>query len=368
MNNLKMNKKILILEKNEEKRKRLAGLLSELALDTEEFSSLSEVNNRLLNPNSYSMLLVSLFPFEEQNIKNLRKIKKTNSQLSIVLLSKIQNPKLALFLLQEGIIDHIANPENPAEIFSAVKNELHKRELIEKNDLYKRSLHKLKSEHEKDIKRALDLEEIYDTTLENLMTALDLRDVETFGHSRTVVKYSLMLADILGMKDKNTLDKIKKGALLHDVGKIAIPDSILKKPSRLSSSEWEKIKLHPTLGFGLIKEINLVKEIGNIILYHHERYDGNGYPSRLKKKDVPIEARIFALADALDAITSHRPYRKERGFEAARKEIQTHSGTQFDPKVVEAFCSLSAEIWKKIRYETTKIMPSIEHIREMIKM
>ncbi len=363
-----MNKKILILEKNEGRRKRLAALLSELALDTEEFSLFSELNNRLLNPNSISMLLVSLFPFEEQNIKNLKNIKKINSQLSIVLLSKIQNPKLAVFLLQEGIVDHIANPENPGEIFSALKNELLKRELMEKNDLYQRSLHKLKSEQKKNKKRALDLEEIYDATIENLMTALDLRDVETFGHSRTVAKYSLLLAGILGIKERNALDNIKKGALLHDVGKIAIPDSILKKPSSLSRQEWDKIKLHPTLGFGLIKEINLVKEIGNIILYHHERYDGNGYPSRLKRKDIPLEARIFSLADALDAITSHRPYRKERGFETAKKEIQNNSGTQFDPKIVEAFCSLGLENWKKIRYETTKIIPSIEHIREMIKM
>lgn len=365
---LNMNKKILILEKNGERRKRIAGFLSELAIDTEEFSSFSEVNNRLLNPNSISLFLVSLFPFEEENVKNLKNIKKTNSQLGIVLLSKIQNPKLAIFLLQEGIVDHIANPENPAGIFSAVKNEFHKRELIEKNDLYQRSLHELKSEREKDIKKALDLEEIYDATLENLMTALDLRDVETFGHSRTVAKYSLLLAGILGIKERNRLDNIKKGALLHDVGKIAIPDSILKKPSSLSPAEWEKIKLHPTLGFGLIKEINLVKEIGNIILYHHERFDGNGYPSRLKKKDIPLEARIFALADALDAITSHRPYRKERGFEAAKKEIQDNTGTQFDPKVVEAFCSLSLNKWKRIRLETTKIIPSIEHIREMVKM
>lgn len=362
-----MNNTILILEKNEGRRKRLTALLSELALDTEELSLFSELNNRLLNPNSISMLLVSLFPFEEEKIKNLKNLKKINSQLGIVLLSKIQNPKLAIFLLQENIVDHIVNPENPGDIFSALKNELLKRELMEKNDLYQRSLHKLKSEQKKNKKRALDLEEIYDATIENLMTALDLRDVETFGHSRTVAKYSLLLAGILGIKERSALDNIKKGALLHDVGKIAIPDSILKKPSSLSRQEWDKIKLHPTLGFGLIKEINLVKEIGNIILYHHERYDGNGYPSRLKRKDIPLEARIFALADALDAITSPRPYRKERGFETAKKEIQNNSGTQFDPKIAEAFCSLGLENWKKIRYETTKIMPSIEHIREMIK-
>ena len=101
--------------------------------------------------------------------------------------------------------------------------------------------------------------------------------------------------------------------------------------------------------------------MGNIILYHHERYDGEGYPKRLKKDKIPMEARIFALADALDAITSHRPYRKERSFKTAREEIQANAASQFDPKVVEAFSSVDTEIWEKIRYETTKLVPHVEH-------
>jgi putative nucleotidyltransferase with HDIG domain len=162
-----------------------------------------------------------------------------------------------------------------------------------------------------------------------------------------------------------TLDNIRKGALLHDIGKIAIPDTILKKPAPLDDGEWEKIRLHPSLGFGLVKEIKLVKEVGNVILHHHERYDGRGYPKGLKGENIPFEARVFALADALDAITSHRPYRQERNFEAARKEILNHSGSQFDPKVVDAFCSLRMERWQKIRFETTKILPSLADFPEL---
>jgi HD-GYP domain-containing protein (c-di-GMP phosphodiesterase class II) len=146
------------------------------------------------------------------------------------------------------------------------------------------------------------------------------------------------------------------------VGKIAIPDAILKKDGPLTDMEWEKIKLHPSLGYGLIKEVKLVREIGNIILYHHERFDGTGYPKGLKNNQIPKEARIFALADALDAITSHRPYRRQRGFGSARKEIEANSGTQFDPQVVEAFCSIEPDTWEKIRYETTKILPPMEEM------
>jgi putative nucleotidyltransferase with HDIG domain len=198
------------------------------------------------------------------------------------------------------------------------------------------------------------------------MAAMDLRDVETFGHSITVAKYCQALAQLTGIRDAAELDNIRKGALLHDIGKIAIPDAILKKPSRLSALEWQKIKLHPVLGYGLIKEIKMVKEVGNVILYHHERYDGSGYPEGLKKEAIPLEARMFAVADALDAITSHRPYRKERDFKAAKKEIQDGRRSQFDLAVVDAFCSVKLEEWEKIRYETTKIMPALETYSKLL--
>ena len=361
-------KKILIIEDEEKQKKQLAQFLSGMNLSVVESSSFSEANQHLSHPHHFALTVIGLPPFQEYHINHLKRIRKSDSGMGIVLLSRIRNAELALYLLDKGIVDHIASYDNPESIFSAVKNELNKRELIEENEFYRRTLDKLRFQKKRTRNRASHVGEIYEATLENLMIALDLRDVETFGHSRTVAKYSLVLAKSLGIEDENTLGKIKKGALLHDVGKIAIPDSILKKPSALTEQEWEKIKLHPSLGYGLIKEVNVIKEIGNIILYHHERYDGTGYPNRLKKEEIPLEARIFALADALDAITSHRPYRKERGFDAAQKEIQCNSGTQFDPRVVEAFSSLNIDKWKKIRFETTKIMPSVDYIRQIKKI
>jgi response regulator RpfG family c-di-GMP phosphodiesterase len=358
-------KKILILESQEKSRKRLTRYLLKMDLPAAEASSFSEANQHLDQSDHFAVVVVGLLPFAQNYIKHLKRLRKTGQGLGIVLLSEIENPELAFYLLDRGIVDHIASYENPAGILSAIKSEFSKRELIEQNEFYRRSLDALENQQKSTRNKASHVEEIYEATLENLMTALDLRDVETFGHSRTVSKYSLVLAKILGIKDKETLNNIKKGALLHDVGKIAIPDSILKKPSTLSAQEWEKIRLHPSLGYGLIKEVNAIEEIGNIILYHHERFDGAGYPRRLKKHDIPLEARIFALADALDAITSHRPYRKERGFDAAQKEIQRNSGTQFDPQVVEAFSSLNIHKWEKIRFETTRFMPSADYISQI---
>lgn len=350
-------KKILIIGKEVEDRQKLASFLTQRSFPVEEADSFNEAANKLISNNQYSLAIAQLTPLDSHVLSLIHNIKSFNPQLGIILLANTHNPEQFIALLEKGIIDYVISPKNWAGIFSALKNEFNKRDLIQKNNAFQKRIQKYKTEQKRNIQKTLDLEEIYDTTLENLMTALDLRDVETFGHSRTVARYSQVLAQILGINDKTTLDNIKKGALLHDIGKIAIPDSILKKPSPLSTQEWKKVKLHPSLGFGLIKEIKLVKEVGNIILYHHEKYNGTGYPNQLSKDEIPTEARIFALADALDAITSHRPYRKERDFSFARQEIRRNSGTQFDPQVVEAFCSVNLKQWEKIRYETTKLLP-----------
>ena len=358
-------KRILLIGKNDKQSKYLLSFLSNRSFEVDEAESYNDTTIKLLSSNNYTLVIIRFTTLNANTLSIIHNIKSFNPHLGIMLLTNLKKPDLPVSLLDKEMIDHVSSPDNLAGIYSALKNESKKKAMIQKNKAYKKQLNRYQHEHQKNIRKTLYLEEIYDSTLENLMTALDLRDVETFGHSQTVAKYSLRLASLLGIKDKVTINNIKKGALLHDIGKIAIPDSILKKPGVLSPSEWEKIKRHPTLGYGLIKEIKLVKEVGNIILFHHERYDGKGYPKQLKNKKIPSEARIFALADALDAITSHRPYREEKSFSYAKKEIQKHSGTQFDPEVVKAFCSVPLEKWEKIRFETTKIMPFFEDMMQV---
>ncbi len=355
--------KILLIEENEARRKRIARFFSDQALPIEESLSYSEAYNQLSNSNDLTITLLNGHFLEKRGNNFLRKIRLSNPRLSIILMTSSEKTKEALSLLKKNLVDQITSADNLAAIFSAVNSEIQKKEAIGKSQFFLRKLDKLQKEQKKNIKRALELEEIYDSTLENLMTALDLRDVETFGHSRTVAKYSQLLARTLNIHDKETLDNIRKGSLLHDIGKIAIPDIILKKPRPLTPEEWKKIKLHPTLGYGLIKEIKLLDQVGNIILYHHEKYDGSGYPRGLKNDKIPLEARIFALADALDAITSFRPYRKERDFQMAKKEIRANSGKQFDPTVVDAFCSIDLDTWEKIRFETTQLFPFFMEVK-----
>ena len=357
--------KIFLLGENIKHRVNLKRFLLGQNFHIADAKTLDETASQLLEAHDFSVAVFSFFPLDTSKINFLKDIRAANPRLGIVLLMSRENPKLAISLLQQGIADQISSQDNLPSVFSAIINEFRKKDILKTNAAYAKRLSSLKSEQEKNLKRAMDLEEIYDSTLENLMTALDLRDVETFGHSRTVAKYSQMLARVLDIEDKTKLDNIRKGALLHDVGKIAIPDSILKKPGSLNQDEWEKIKLHPTLGYGLVKEIKLLEEVGNIILCHHERYDGRGYPGGLKKEEIPLEARIFALADALDAITSFRPYREQRDFKVAKKEIEEHKGSQFDPQVVDAFCSLNLETWEKIRFETTRLLPSLDAYRKL---
>jgi putative nucleotidyltransferase with HDIG domain len=356
---------IYIIDEDGRRKDLTARFLAGLAFDIKTLGTLIELISPGCPVEEPGVSVVSLLNLTADRTDLLRRVKKAIPEMSLIGLFRPEDYDAGITLLRNGLIDQIAVPENWGSLYSAVNAELVKKKLSRDNAAYGQHLKRLQQERSRNSRKALELEEIYTATLENLMTALDLRDVETFGHSITVAKYCQALAQLIGIKDMAALDNIRKGALLHDIGKIAIPDAILKKPTRLSAAEWEKIKLHPILGYGLIKEIKMVKEVGNVILYHHERYDGTGYPKGLKKETIPLEARMFALADALDAITSHRPYRKERDFKTAKKEIQDNRRSQFDPGVVDAFCSVGLEDWEKIRYETTKIMPAMETFSEL---
>lgn len=357
---------IYLVDDDGRRRERTARFLAGLAFDVKTLTTLPELISESAAAGEPGVAVVSLLDFSSEKTAALRRVKKTFPEMSLIGFFRPEDYDAGITLLREGLVDQISVPDNWGSLYSALTTELETKRLSREKAASEKHLRRLKVERAKNRRKALELEEIYTATLENLMTALDLRDVETFGHSLTVAKYCQALAKLVGVGEPLELDNIRKGALLHDIGKIAIPDAILKKPSRLSAAEWEKIRLHPILGYGLIKEVKLVKAIGNIILYHHERYDGTGYPKGLKRDAIPLEARMFAVADALDAITSHRPYRKERDFKTARKEITDGRRGQFDPKIVDAFCSVGLSEWEKIRYETTKILPNMASFSELL--
>ncbi|MHB8656151.1 MAG: HD domain-containing phosphohydrolase [Terriglobia bacterium] len=183
------------------------------------------------------------------------------------------------------------------------------------------------------------LKAIHDEVLLAFGQAIDLRDNETAGHSLRVTRYSREIAKAIGCSAEE-LKIIALGAYLHDIGKIAIPDAILHKPGKLTPEETEVMRSHAWIGHNIVSRVSFLISSAEIVLSHHERFAGDGYPQGLERDKIPLGARIFAVADTLDAITVDRPYRKAAPFSSACEEILRESGRQFDPKVVEAFISI----------------------------
>jgi len=193
----------------------------------------------------------------------------------------------------------------------------------------------------------------FESDLEALIAALDEREGETYNHSRRVSDYAVALARAMGLGESEIV-VLGRAALLHDIGKISVPDHILLKPGPLSRREWLQIQGHPEAGHRILQAIPSLAREAEIVLTHHERYDGAGYPLKLREVQIPLASRIIAIADSLDAMTSDRPYRGALSFPTAVEEIQRCSGTQFDPKVVRAFGMIPVRRWIGIRARSMK--------------
>jgi putative nucleotidyltransferase with HDIG domain len=208
-----------------------------------------------------------------------------------------------------------------------------------------------------------DLERSYDITLEALGDALDLKDAETEGHSKRVTAFTIAIARAMGLSG-DKIRVIARGAFLHDIGKMAIPDAILRKPGALTEAETEIMREHCFRGYQMLKKIPFLSEASEIVYSHQERFDGTGYPRGLSGQNIPLGARIFSIADTLDAITSDRPYRAAQTIQVAREEVERFSGRQFDPEVVRVFMEMPDTIWEDLRKE---INSQIDHFTYPMK-
>jgi response regulator RpfG family c-di-GMP phosphodiesterase len=271
----------------------------------------------------------------------LDRLRRDSPDTAVVMLTAFGDTEAAVECLRGGAADYLLKPPKVTDLIRAIERALAKRRLEMARQRYRKSLEKRVREKTAELSRALhEVENSYNTTLYALVAALDAREHETSDHSQRVVRYTLAIADQLGVAQAQLPD-IARGALLHDIGKIGIPDAILLKPGPLTPQEWEEMRRHPQIGWTIIKSIAFLAVPAEIVLAHQERWDGGGYPGKLKGEAIPLGARIFAIADTLDAITSDRPYRKRQTFGAARAEVKRCAGTQFDPVCVEAFLKLS---------------------------
>ena len=270
-------------------------------------------------------------------------------QIPIVLITDSQHVSQAVQATQMGAYDYIVKPFSSEQLLSTVRRTLQYRRLQTQNDLFRHHLEQLITARTEMLQHSMrQLENSYDVTLEALGNALDLKDAETEGHSKRVTAYTLALGRAVGLPEPQ-LRVVGRGAFLHDIGKMAIPDAILRKPAKLTLEERAVMRTHTELGYQMIRKIPYLQEAAEIVYSHQEHFDGSGYPRGLRGEEIHIGARIFAVADTFDAITSNRPYRKANTMEAARKEILRCAGTQFDPSIVDVFVATPDSIWLDLR-------------------
>jgi cyclic di-GMP phosphodiesterase len=279
----------------------------------------------------------------------LDRIRAEQPTTAVLMLTAFGDTEAAVECLRRGAVDYLLKPPKVTELVRAIERALAKRRLELARQRYRTSLERRVREKTEELSRALrDVEAAYASTLYGLVAALDAREHETSDHSQRVVRYTLAIADRMDVPAALRPD-IARGALLHDIGKIGVPDAILLKPGKLTAEEWAEMRRHPQTGFKMLESIPFLAVPSEIVLTHQERWDGGGYPRGLVGEAIPLGARIFAIADTLDAITSDRPYRKGSPIEAAREEIRRFSGIQFDPRCVDAFLSLEPRLLDSLR-------------------
>ena len=272
----------------------------------------------------------------------LDRLRAEQPSTAVIMLTAFGDTEAAVECLRRGAADYLLKPPKVTELVRAIERALAKRRLELARHRYRTSLESRVREKTAELSKALrEVESAYSSTLYALVAALDAREHETSDHSQRVVRYTLAIAERLGVPAAGLPD-IARGALLHDIGKIGVPDAILLKPGPLTPGEWDEMRRHPQTGHTILRSIPFLTVPAELVLAHQERFDGTGYPHGLSGEDIPLGARIFAIADTLDAITSARPYRRGATLEDARAEVKRCAGTQFDPRCAEAFLALDA--------------------------
>lgn len=339
-------KKILIVDDEDAIRSLFVEALQDLGYKCDVARNGLECLEKFYRMNDYDVVLLDVQMPGLNGIETLKKLKVHSPDLSIIMVSASRDIENVRAALKEGAYDYIFKPFNVMDVDTVIKRALERAYLIKANKDYQRNLEKRVEE------QTQELVELYSGTLEAMILALDLREHETGYHSYRVTEYAINLGKHMKLSDEE-LSIIAKGALLHDIGKIGVPDNILLKPDKLTDEEWELMRKHAQFGYDLLKKIDFLEESAKIVHTHHERYDGQGYPTGLSGDEIPLGSRVFSVVDALDAMTSRRTYRKALPFEDAVQIIAEASGSQFDPAVVGVFVKIPVEEWKNIKKQVT---------------
>jgi putative nucleotidyltransferase with HDIG domain len=346
-----MADRILVVDDEEAIREIVCAILVAAGYICNQAGSGLEALALLNSGEEFELMLSDLMMADLDGIGLLERTKEKFPDMPVVMVTAVHDISVALAAIRNGAYDYLLKPFEREQLLNAVRRSLENRRLKVENRTYQTNLESLVEARTDQLQAAMgELERSYDITLQALGDALDLKDAETEGHSRRVTAFTIAIARAMGVP-REQIAVIARGAFLHDIGKMAIPDHILLKPGKLDDDERAIMREHCYRGYQMLKKIPFLAEACEIVYSHQEHFNGSGYPRGLKGKEIPLGARIFSVADTLDAIISDRPYRPARSFGEARKEIQAWVGRQFDPEVVEVFVKMPDEIFADLRRE-----------------
>ncbi|HEU4835286.1 MAG TPA: HD domain-containing phosphohydrolase [Pyrinomonadaceae bacterium] len=361
-----MSPRILIVDDEVEITEILADLLSE-DYECLRAASAEEALARLHEGN-FQLVISDITMPGMSGLDMIPHIKALSPDTVVVMISGMQTVESAIGALRLGAFDYLMKPFDLRQVEAVVKRALEHYELVVAKQRYENHLEELVEQRTVELDKALNsLEGAYRSTLKALTAALETRDSETHGHSERVVTYSLRLGREYGLSSVE-MKALEFGSLLHDIGKIGVPDSILRKPAKLTEEEWVRMREHPLHGQQILRGIEFLEGAARVVAQHHEKWDGTGYPLGLHGEEIDICARIFAVADAFDAITSDRVYRRGKPYEAAAKELDDWAGRQFDPKIVEAFHRVPKSDWEELHRQSLMPKPDQFDVRQVMRM
>jgi response regulator RpfG family c-di-GMP phosphodiesterase len=336
---------VLIVDDEPSVRKLLATLLSQAGVGCSAAANPNEALS-MLETTCFAAVISDLRMGATSGFELLREVRTHYPGLAFLMATGVDDVRVGVQAMKLGADDYLLKPFDVDVVLVSLQRALERKQLEREVENYRHHLEEIVSQRTQQLQVAMtELRHSHSATLEALGSAIDLRDGPTAGHSRRVLLYSLTIAEqIGGMEDH--LKTLGMGAWLHDIGKLAIPDSILLKPGALDERERQIMQRHVWLGYDLVKGIPFLADAAGVILAHHERYNGSGYPRGLRGDSIPMCARIFAVADSFDAMTSDRPYRLALPVHTARAEIHAGRGELFDPEIVDAFFAVGEDAWK----------------------
>ncbi|MGC2447676.1 MAG: HD domain-containing phosphohydrolase [Candidatus Sulfotelmatobacter sp.] len=344
-----MADRILVVDDEEPIREIVASMLGTAGYLCKQAGSGMEALAVLTSGDEFELMLSDLMMADLDGIGLLERTKEKYPDMPVVMVTAVHDISVALAAIRNGAYDYLLKPFEREQLLNTVSRALENRRLKVENRTYQTNLESLVKARTDQLQATVrELERSYDMTLEALGDALDMKDAETEGHSRRVTAFTIVIAKAMGLPPEQ-IPTIARGAFLHDIGKLAIPDAILRKPGKLTPDEMSIMQEHCYKGYQIVKKIPFLVDACDIVYSHQERYDGTGYPRGLKAEEIPLGARIFSIADTLDAMTVDRVYRPKQSYQAAREEIIRWSGRQFDPDVVKAFLEIPEDIWDRLR-------------------